>query len=71
MDLGGYSGGIVVACEPEASLLVGKLGPEPPAGVRMPGDGPPYLSEAQRAAVAQWITEGARSSCEEASPCTP
>jgi hypothetical protein len=65
---GGRSGLAVTACEPEGRL-VDKLGPAPAMGARMPGDGPPFLSDAEITAVRRWVAEGARSSCEEPGPC--
>ncbi len=66
---GGGSGAIAIACDPDASLLMARLGTDPPRDIRMPGDGPPYLTDAQLAAVRRWLAEGARSSCTEADPC--
>lgn len=67
--LGGASGEIAVACDPDASLIMSSLGTDPPRGVRMPGDGPPYLTDAQLAAIRRWLVEGARDSCAEPDPC--
>lgn len=69
LNLGSYSslmrGGttsgedIVVPGDPCASVLVQKLSSAPPFGARMPSNGPPYLSPAERALIADWIAEGA------------
>jgi len=68
---GGQTGNEVVACQAPSSLLVQKISMDtPPIGVRMPADGPPYLTAAQIAAIAQWIAEGARSSCAAPDPCS-
>ena len=69
MRVGGASGPIVVACDPDASLLLATLGEDPPRDVRMPGDGPPYLTDAQIAAIRRWLIEGARATCSEPDPC--
>ena len=66
---GGASGEIALPCDPDASLLLSRLGADPPRGIRMPGDGPPYLTDAQIAAIRRWLAEGARASCAEAGPC--
>jgi hypothetical protein len=50
---------IVVPGEPCRSVLVQKLGAAPPFGARMPLDGPPFLSDADRQVIADWIAEGA------------
>ncbi|MCC7381707.1 MAG: hypothetical protein IT384_07735 [Deltaproteobacteria bacterium] len=68
---GGRTGSEVVACQPTSSLLYMKISSgAPPVGVRMPQDGPPYLAQSQIDAIAQWIGEGARSSCADPSPCS-
>ncbi len=67
--LGGASGVVAPACDPDSSILLSRVGAEPPRSVRMPGDGPPYLSDAQIGAIRRWITEGARPSCGEPDPC--
>lgn len=67
--VGGAAGPSVVACDPDASLLLATLGDDPPRDVRMPGDGPPYLTGAQIAAIRRWLTEGARVTCAEPDPC--
>ncbi len=50
---------IVVAGRPCDSILVQKIGEAPPVGARMPFDGPPFLSDAERQLIADWIAEGA------------
>lgn len=50
---------IVVPGDPCASVLVQKLSSAPPFGARMPSSGPPYLSPAEHALIADWIAEGA------------
>ncbi len=61
---------IISRCRPDDSLMYLKIASDmPPAGQRMPGDGPPFLSAAQIAAVRQWIQEGARERCTDPSPC--
>ena len=58
---GGTTSGadIVVPGDPCASILVQKVSSAPPFGARMPSNGPPYLSNAERALIADWIAEGA------------
>ncbi len=51
---------IVVVNEPCSSVLWQKISPGPPFGSRMPFDGPPFLEEADRRLIADWIAEGAR-----------
>lgn len=68
---GGQTGNTVVSCQPSSSLLYQKVSmATPPVGVRMPADGPPYLTAAQQSAIQQWISEGARSSCGAPDPCS-
>jgi hypothetical protein len=54
-----YGTAIIVAGEPCASGLVEKLGPAPALDARMPQNGPPFLSTAERQLVKDWIFEGA------------
>jgi hypothetical protein len=58
---GGFSSGarIVVAGDPDASVLVQKLEGTYSIGTRMPRDGPPYWSVDEIAKVRRWIAEGA------------
>lgn len=50
----------VVAGNPSGSYLVQKLeGALDIVGLRMPRNGPPFLSDAQVAIIRQWIQEGA------------
>ena len=51
---------IVVDGRPCDSVLVQKLGRNPPFGARMPRDGPPFLTDAEVRRVRDWIVEGAR-----------
>lgn len=68
---GGLTGNEVVACQAPSSLLFKKISMDaPPIGVRMPADGPPYLTTAQIGAIQQWITEGGRPSCAAPDPCS-
>lgn len=68
---GGQTGNEVVACRSTSSLLYQKISmATPPVGMRMPADGPPYLSTSQIAAIEQWIGEGGRSSCAAPDPCS-
>ncbi|HKA88966.1 MAG TPA: hypothetical protein VKE22_14955 [Haliangiales bacterium] len=59
---GGRVGGsaIVLPGEPCESIIVQKIGEGPPFGARMPLNGPPFLTDAQRALIHDWIAEGAR-----------
>lgn len=53
---GSENGPVLIAGQPEASPLIGRLrGTIQP---QMPMDGPPFLDEAQIALVADWITAG-------------
>ena len=65
---GSATGPMVVACDSAGSVLHQKLTPMPPFGLRMPLDGPPYLTPAQIDVVGQWIDEGARMSCADPGP---
>jgi hypothetical protein len=49
----------VVAGHPEMSLLLQKLTPAPPCGLRMPNGGAP-LSDVQIEMIRSWITAGAQ-----------
>lgn len=51
---------IVVPGQPCDSVLWQKVSPGPPFGSRMPFSGPPFLDEATRQLIADWIAEGAR-----------
>ena len=59
----------VIACDPDRSLIVSKIGPTPSIGKRMPFDGPPYLTDNQTAMVRQWIARGAQRTCDQAAGC--
>ena len=50
---------IVVAGAPCESVLYQKLSPAPPFGARMPYNGPPFYSAADRTLLGDWIAEGA------------
>lgn len=52
--------GVIVEGQPCDSILWQKINPGPPFGSQMPFDGPPFLTEAQRRLIADWIAEGAR-----------
>lgn len=58
---GGINSGanIIIDNMPCSSILVQKLGPTPPFGSRMPFNGPPYFTDAERQLVHDWIAEGA------------
>ena len=70
LDLSSYRGlrnggtnsqsSIVVEGEPCSSVVWQKVSPGPPFGSRMPFDGPPFLDQATRTLLADWIAEGAR-----------
>ena len=51
---------LIVPGDPCASLITQKVSETPPLGARMPLDGPPYLSDAERQAIHDWIAEGAK-----------
>lgn len=55
---GGASGPAVVRCDPDSSLIIGKIGPSPPTGIRMPIGADP-VSDGDIAILRQWISEGA------------
>ncbi|MHC4339791.1 MAG: c-type cytochrome domain-containing protein [Planctomycetota bacterium] len=55
---GGQSGAVVIPFDPDNSLIIGRLEGTAP-GLRMPRDGPPYLTQPEIDRVAQWIREGA------------
>jgi hypothetical protein len=50
---------IVVPGDPCASVLLQKTSSAPPFGGRMPSDGPPYFTPAERTLLSDWIAEGA------------
>ena len=70
LDLSSYAGvrrggnqsgkNVVIPHDPCSSLLIQKISPAPPAGSRMPSDGPPYLTPIERTLISDWIAEGAR-----------
>lgn len=69
LDLSSYTGlraggsnsmaAIVIPGQPCESILWQKISAGPPFGARMPFSGPPFLSDAQRRLIADWIAEGA------------
>lgn len=63
---GGDSGPSVVPGDCESSLLWLKTAETPPFGSRMPPDGPPWLSDSERARICDWIETGA---VEASEPC--
>jgi hypothetical protein len=50
---------IVVPGDPCASIIVQKVSSAPPFGSRMPPGGPPFMTPAEIALLADWIAEGA------------
>jgi hypothetical protein len=54
------AGALVTPGQPCDSLLYQKTGQSPPVGVRMPFDGPPFLTAEERTLFADWIAEGAQ-----------
>ncbi|MFO0727467.1 MAG: c-type cytochrome domain-containing protein [Myxococcota bacterium] len=70
LDLSSYSGlraggshsqtNIVVPGRPCDSVLWQKVSAGPPFGARMPFNAPPFLADADRQRIADWIAEGAR-----------
>jgi hypothetical protein len=50
---------IIVPGAPCDSVLLQKLSPAPPFGVRMPQNGPPFFTADDRAVLRDWIAEGA------------
>jgi hypothetical protein len=57
---GNSSGGVFNAGAPCDSVIWKKISPGPAFGARMPFNGPPFLSQAARQLVSDWIAEGAR-----------
>jgi hypothetical protein len=65
---GGRHGAVIVAGKPDESLLLRKLGPNPPFGDRMPLDpkkgrgkgGARRLTDEEIRTIARWIDQGAR-----------
>lgn len=52
---------VIIPGKPCESFIIRKLSEdEPPFGVRMPRDGPPYLSTETIRLISDWIVEGAR-----------
>jgi hypothetical protein len=52
-------GKTIVAGAPCDSIIWQKISPGPPFGSRMPLSGPPFLDDATRQLIADWIAEGA------------
>ena len=52
-------GPVIIPGDSENSILIQKLGDEPPFGDQMPQNGPSYLDPATIALIAAWINEGA------------
>ena len=50
---------IVVPGDPCSSIIVQKVSSAPPFGTRMPPSGPPFMTPAEIALLADWIAEGA------------
>lgn len=67
---GSVRGNTVQACDARNSWLALKISEAPPAGARMPRDGPPYLTPYQISLITRWIDQGARPSCADPSPCS-
>ena len=68
---GGLTGNEVVSCQSGSSLLYKKISmASPPVGIRMPADGPPYLTDVQIGTIQRWVDEGARPSCAAPDPCS-
>ena len=61
-------GPVIIPGDSENSILIQKLGDEPPFGDQMPQNGPPYLDPATIALIAAWIDEGALPEPDEALP---
>lgn len=54
-----YQTEVVQPNDPDGSPLVDKIEPDPQIPVRMPEDGPPYLSQDRIDQIRQWIADGA------------
>ncbi|MCA9606821.1 MAG: hypothetical protein KC619_14545 [Myxococcales bacterium] len=61
--------GYVVPCDAASSVLAQKLLERPPFGLRMPADGPPFLTSGEIQTVERWIEGGARERCADPDPC--
>jgi len=61
-------GPVIIPGDSENSILIQKLGDEPPFGDQMPQNGPSYLDPATIALIAAWIDEGALPEPDEALP---
>ncbi|MBI4816752.1 MAG: hypothetical protein HY791_10865 [Deltaproteobacteria bacterium] len=53
-------GKTVIPGAPCESVLVQKISAGPPFGAQMPFDGPPFLGDADRQLISDWIVEGAK-----------
>lgn len=56
---GGNHGPAIVPGKPDSSIMIQKIGPNPPFGDRMPQGGP-YLSGATIQMIRTWVAEGAK-----------
>ncbi len=54
------AGALIAPGQPCDSVLYQKIGQSPLSGVRMPFDGPPFLTAEERGLVVDWIAEGAQ-----------
>lgn len=52
-------GQVFVPGDPCGSVIIQKTGAGPPFGSRMPFNGPPFLADAERQLIIDWIAEGA------------
>lgn len=52
-------GSVLVPGDACSSIIVQKTGRGPPFGSRMPFNGPPFLTDAERQTLIDWIAEGA------------
>ncbi len=57
---GGYNGPPVIPGKADESLLVMKIGENPPFGDRMPMRSKEFLSDEQIRLIGRWIDEGAK-----------
>ncbi len=55
----GFHGPAVIPGNPDSSLIVRKISPNPPFGVRMPQGGP-YMADTVISVIRTWIAEGAK-----------
>jgi uncharacterized membrane protein len=57
---GGFNGPPVKPGDADVSLLIKKIGPEPPFGERMPMGGGEHLTDEAIELIATWIDQGAK-----------